>query len=292
MTDQTTPKGPEAKDLEVDLLVVGSGTGMAAALAGKEAGLNVLVVEKTEVVGGSTARSGGAFWIPPNEVLAKEGAEDSEGEVLTYLQSVTGTTSPKERWTAFVENGADTVAMLERTTPLEFFWAKYYSDYHPNQKGGSAEGRSVESKPFDAAKLGEERARLRPGMMEAPVPMPITGADYKWMNLVKASPTKGLPRIVKRAAQGMGGKVLGREYMAGGQALAAGLFAGLIDAGVPVWTRTDLTDLIVEDGKVVGAKLVQDGNEVEVRTRGGVVLATGGFDLNMKWRKKFQAPLV
>ena len=292
MTDQTTPKGPEAKDLEVDLLVVGSGTGMAAALAGKEAGLNVLVVEKTEVVGGSTARSGGAFWIPPNEVLAKEGAEDSEGEVLTYLQSVTGTTSPKERWTAFVENGADTVAMLERTTPLEFFWAKYYSDYHPNQKGGSAEGRSVESKPFDAAKLGEERARLRPGMMEAPVPMPITGADYKWMNLVKASPTKGLPRIVKRAAQGMGGKVLGREYMAGGQALAAGLFAGLIDAGVPVWTRTDLTDLIVEDGKVVGAKLVQDGNEVEVRTRGGVVLATGGFDHNMKWRRKFQAPLV
>lgn len=291
MTDKTIPNGPVAQNLEVDLLVVGSGTGMAAALAGKEAGLDVLVVEKTDVIGGSTARSGGAFWIPPNDVLKDGGAEDSKEEVLTYLQSV-ASASPKERWTAFVENGADTVEMLERTTPLEFFWAKYYSDYHPDQKGGSAEGRSVEAKPFDAAKLGDERARLRPGTMEAPVPMPITGADYKWMNLVVASPTKGVPRIFKRAVQGVGGKVMGREYMAGGQALAAGMFAGLVDAGVPVWTNTDLRDLIVEDGKVVGAKLLQDGKEVEVRTRGGVVLATGGFDHNMELREEFQSPLV
>lgn len=292
MTTEETPKGPKAKNTEVDLLVVGSGTGLAAALAGKEAGLDVLVVEKTDVVGGSTARSGGAFWIPPNNVLKEGGAESSPDEVLTYIEEVVGNASPRERWEAFVKHGEATVDMLERSTPLEFFWAKYYSDYHPDKKGGSAEGRSVEAKPFDAAQLGDERGRFRPGMMEAPVPMPVTGADYKWMNLVAKSPAKGLPRIMKRAAQGIGGKAIGREYMAGGQALAAGLFAGAINKGIPVWTRATLENLIVEDGQVVGAVVEQDGEEVEVRSRGGVVLATGGFDHNMDLRREYTSPMV
>ncbi|MBP7962921.1 MAG: FAD-binding protein, partial [Caldilineaceae bacterium] len=54
-------------DEEVDLLVVGSGGGgMTAALVAKSLGLDVLVIEKTEFYGGSTARSGGALWIPDN----------------------------------------------------------------------------------------------------------------------------------------------------------------------------------------------------------------------------------
>ena len=60
---ETVPPPVPAKDCTVDLLVVGSGTGLATALAAKERGLNVLVVEKTKYVGGSTARSGGAYWI-------------------------------------------------------------------------------------------------------------------------------------------------------------------------------------------------------------------------------------
>lgn len=292
MTEKRTPLGPAATDKTVDLLVVGSGTGMAAALAGAEAGLDVLVAEKTDVIGGSTARSGGAFWIPPNEVLEEGGAEVNKQAVLDYLESLVGDSSPKARWEAFVEHGSDTVKMLERTTPLNFFWAQYYSDYHPQQPGGSAEGRSVEAHPFDASVLGEERDRLRPGPMEAPVPMPVTGADYKWMNLVRRSPMKGVPRVMKRVAQGLGGKVIGREYMAGGQALAAGMFAGLIDAGVPVWTRTSLKELVVEDGRVVGAVLTQDGKDVTVRAEQGVVLATGGFDHNMLMRDKYQSPLA
>ena len=200
MTTQETPRGPKATDTEVDLLVVGSGTGMGAALAGSEEGLNVLVVEKTDVVGGSTARSGGAFWIPPNEVLRKGGAESSPEEVLTYLEAVVGDSAPKKRWEAYVENGKDTVDMLSRTTPLDFFWAEGYSDYHPENPGGSAEGRSVEAKPFDASVLGDERGRFRPGMMEAPVPMPVTGADYKWMNLMVRKPVNAWPRIIRRCA--------------------------------------------------------------------------------------------
>ena len=53
-------------DLEVDALVVGSGAAHAAALTAREEGLDVLLVEKTDRIGGSTAISGGALWIPLN----------------------------------------------------------------------------------------------------------------------------------------------------------------------------------------------------------------------------------
>ena len=290
MAKETVPAGPIAADTEVDLLVIGSGTGMAAALAATELGLEALVVEKSDVVGGSTARSGGAFWIPPNSVLTESGADGSAEEVRTYLRALVGDTAPQSRWEAFVDRGADAVNMLQRTTPLEFFWAKYYSDYHPELPGGSAVGRSVESVPFDASRLGDERARLRPGPMAAPVPMPVTGADYKWMNLMRRAPMRAVPTIAKRVAQGLGGKAIGREYMAGGQALAAGMFAGLLEAGVPVWTGAELTELIEEDGRVVGAVLNQRGRTVTVTARRGVVLAAGGFDHDMPLRQRVQSP--
>ncbi|WP_241665808.1 3-ketosteroid-delta-1-dehydrogenase [Prescottella subtropica] len=277
------------RDVTVDLLVVGAGTGMAAALAAHELGLSTLIVEKTKYVGGSTARSGGAFWIPANPVLQDAGAGDTLERARTYVRSVVDGSAPEERGSAFLDHGAATVEMLRRTTPMRFFWAEEYSDYHPELPGGSARGRTCECLPFDASVLGAERSRLRPGVMEAPIPMPTTGADYKWMNLVARVPSKGLPRIVKRAAQGIGGLALKREYMAGGQALAAGLFAGVLDAGIPVWTETSLTRLVTEGDAVTGAVVVRGGQEVTVTARRGVVLATGGFDHDMAMRHKFQS---
>src|SRR6478609_484523 len=74
----TIPAGLTTDDTTVDLLVVGSGTGMAAALTAAEFGLSVLIVEKSGYVGGSTARSGGALWLPGGPVLREAGAGDSE----------------------------------------------------------------------------------------------------------------------------------------------------------------------------------------------------------------------
>ena len=288
MSKSVVPSGPVAHDTEVDLLVIGSGTGLAAALSADELGLNVLVAEKSEVVGGNTALSGGAYWIPANPALIRDGFDDTLKQGHEYLEAIVED-SPVDRWESFLENGPEAIEMIERTTPLEFFWAEGYSDYHPENPGGAAIGRTCESKPFDASVLGEERARLRGGLMEAPIPMPVTGADYKWMNLMTRTPLKSWPKIIKRAVQGIGGLALKREYTAGGQALAAGLFAGVVQAGIPVWTRTSLVDLIEEDGAVVGAVLEQDGKKVTVRTRRGVVLAAGGFERNMEARRKYQS---
>ncbi|MBV8785419.1 MAG: 3-ketosteroid-delta-1-dehydrogenase [Mycobacterium sp.] len=291
MTTQSTtiPAGLRVADATVDLLVVGSGTGFAAALAAHELGLSVLVVEKSSYVGGSTARSGGALWLPASPVLREAGAHDTTESAATYLDSVVAGSAPQQRSAEFLTHLPATVDMLRRTTPLRLFWARDYSDYHPEEPGGSAAGRTCECRPFDTAVLGEYRTRLQPGVMEATVPVPTTGADYRWMNLVARVPRKGVPTFGKRIAQGVGGLAIGRRYAAGGQGLMAGLFAGVLRAGIPVWTGTPLLRLEYDGERVAGAVVDHGGREVTITARRGVVLATGGFDHSMDMRWKFQS---
>jgi hypothetical protein len=109
------------------------------------------------------------------------------------------------------------------------------------------------------------------------------------MNLMARVPRKAIPTIAKRLAQGVGGLLLGRRYAAGGQALAAGLFSGVLDAGIPIWTDTTLVGLIQEGGHVTGAVVEQGERRITVSARRGVVLAAGGFDHDMELRWKFQS---
>jgi succinate dehydrogenase/fumarate reductase flavoprotein subunit len=285
----TIPAGLPVSDTSVDLLVVGSGTGMAAALAAHELGLSVLIVEKSSYVGGSTARSGGALWLPAGPVLADAGANDTAERAATYLDAVVAGSAPPQRSAGFLTHLPATVEMLRRMTPLRLFWARDYSDYHPEEPGGSAAGRTCECRPLDTSILGEYRTRLRPGVLEAGVSIPTTGADYRWMNLVIRVPRKGIPTFAKRVAQGFGGRLLGRRYAAGGQGLTAGLFAGVLRAGIPVWTDTTLLRLETDGSRVSGAVVGHDGHEVTISARRGVVLATGGFDHSMEMRWKFQS---
>ncbi|OBI40881.1 3-ketosteroid-delta-1-dehydrogenase [Mycobacterium sp. E796] len=262
---------------------------MAAALAAHELGLSVLIVEKSSYVGGSTARSGGALWLPASPVLADAGAHDTAERAAEYLDAVVAGTAPPQRSAGFLENVAATVEMLRRATPMRLFWARDYSDYHPEEPGGSAAGRTCECRPLDTSILGQYRTRLRPGVMEASVSIPTTGADYRWLNLMARVPRKGISTLAKRVAQAVGGRMLGRRYVAGGQALAAGLFAGVLRAGIPVWTDATLLRLNGDEERVTGAVVVHGDHEVTITARRGVVLATGGFDHSMDMRWKYQS---
>ena len=291
MTIKTTtiPPGLPVEDITVDLLVVGSGTGMAAALTAREAGLSVLIIEKSSYIGGSTARSGGALWLPASQVMRDGGADDGQRPAQTYLDAVVGESAPQERSTEFLTHVTPTVDMLRRTTPMKLFWARDYSDYHPESPGGSAAGRTCECRPLNTAILGDYLSRLRPGVLEVKIPMPTTGADYRWLNLMSRMPRKAIPVIAKRLAQGVGGLMLGRRYAAGGQALAAGLFAGVLRADIPMWTDTALVRLNEDGQRVTGAVVNHGGAEVTITARRGVVLAAGGFDHHMDMRWKFQS---
>lgn len=209
--------------------------------------------------------------IPGNAFLAEQGSTDTVESARTYLDHLVGDAADPHRYHAYLDHGPAAVELLRRATSNRWLWARGYSDYHPDTPGGSAAGRSVESAPFDAAQLGEERARLIPPSLAAPVPMPITSPDYRWMNLMAKAPGKAMPRIVRRLAEGLGGMAVGREYVATGQALQAGIYRALLDRGATPWTCTDVAELATEDGRVTGAVLVQQGRRVTVRARRGVV---------------------
>ena len=249
----------------------------------------MLVVEKSSFVGGSTARSGGALWLPASPILEEAGAGDTLQNATTYLDSTVAGSAPPQRSAGFLANVGATVDMLRRTTPLRLFWARDYADYHSEKPGGTAAGRTCECRPFNSSVLGEYRTRLRPGVLEVKIPMPTTGADYRWLNLMARVPRKGLPLVAKRLTQGVGGLLIGRRYVAGGQALAAGLFAGILKAGIPIWTDTTLRQLTTDGDCVTGAVVHHNGRDVTVTARRGVVLAAGGFDHNMAMRWKFQS---
>jgi 3-oxosteroid 1-dehydrogenase len=275
-------------EFSYDLVVVGSGTGLLAALAADEDGLSVLVVEKSEYVGGSTALSGGGFWIPNNSLLRDAGAVDSLDRAREYLRHVTVGEVPEERWDSHLVHGPAAVEVLRRRTPLKFQWMAGYADYFPELPGGSATGRAMEPKPFDVRSLGEDRALLRPPAMAAPFPMPVTGASFRWLNLVARHP-RGAMTGAKLMGLGVGGMAIRREYVAGGQALAAGLLVGARGMNIPIWCDSPLKDLVVEGGKVVGCVVTHEGRDVTVRAERGVLLSAGGFDRNAQMRHEYQS---
>ncbi|QYN36875.1 3-oxosteroid 1-dehydrogenase [Pseudonocardia sp. DSM 110487] len=273
---------------EVDVVVVGSGAaGMTAALTAAHRDLAVVVVEKAPHFGGSTARSGGGIWIPNNSVLRRAGVSDSPENAAAYLEHLLGDTVPEPRRRAFLEHGPRMLDFVIAHTPLRFAWVPGYADYYPEAPGGVAAGRSIEPRPLDAKVLGPELDHLNPPYMAAPSSMAITAADFRWLNLIARH-----PRGLLRAARVFGRRLRGGRVLTLGQALAAGLRAGLATARVPVELGVSLVDLEVEDGRVTGVRVLRDGTAEVLRARRGVVVASGGFERNAAMRARYQrAPI-
>lgn len=287
------PKGPRAVDTDVDFLVVGSGTGLVAALQANARGLRTLVIEKSEQVGGNTARSGGAVWIPNNAVLIHEGVDDTPERAALYVRTITGDNQPQAVQRAFLRRGPRVVDFIQRHTPVRFQWETNYPDYHSDEPGGSFAGRAIEPRALDLnGVLGGERRRYRDGVLQLPFPAPVMAPDYRWIVQTPKEPLRAVPRGAIRFGLGIGGMLVGRHYVCGGQALAAGLFSAVCAAGIPVWTRARLVGLEERGGRVVGAVVEQDGRRVRVGVRAGVLLAAGGFEHNMEWRHRYQSPLL
>jgi 3-oxosteroid 1-dehydrogenase len=279
----------EAWNHQVDFVVVGSGCGgLTAALTANANGLKTLVIEKAGVYGGSTALSGGNIWIPNNPTLKREGLADSRDDVRRYLEAVIGDRVPAANLDAFIDNGPRAMEFLENTSPhLRFQWCTGYSDYHPEQPGGRARGRTIEPLPFDLKKLGEDEQWLRPAALATPGGLFVTSKEFARLNMVMRtwSGRRAALQTVGRAVKSI---VLRRHMDTLGRALIGRLRLAVKEAGIPVWLNTPLQSLITgADGAVVGVQALHAGSVIRIRARRGILLATGGFEHNGEMRKHF-----
>ena len=273
------------------MVVVGAGgAGMSAALAAGRKGLDTILVEKSAYFGGSTARSGGGVWIPGNYALADAKQVDA-GEperAREYLDAIVGDVVPKTRRDTYLARGPEVLDFIKANTPVRFRWVPEYADYHPEAPGGRPRGRSVEPVPLDARFLGDELDRLHPQYTKAPANLIVTQKDFRKISLGMRT-IKGPMTMVLVLLRRIVSIVLRRRMYAMGNAIAIGLRKGLIDAGVPVHYETELADLVIEDGRVVGRPGRAGRRRSTWSARGkGVILGSGGFEKNLEMREKYQ----
>ena len=273
---------------EFDVVVAGSGAaGMTAALTAARHGLCVVVIEKTAHFGGSTARSGGGVWVPGNSVLKGAGVTDTPELASTYLAHVAGDCVSSQRRQALLEHGPAMVDLVRSATPVDFAWVPGYADYYPEAPGGLASGRTIEPVPLDGQILGAELTSLNPPYLPAPDGMAITAADYRWLSLGTRHP-RAIWTTAKVASRMAKTKLLRRRTISLGQALAAGLRAGMSSAHVPLWLETPLTGLLTRDDRVTGVRVMRGGQPAVILARRGVLIATGGFEHNAAMRATYQ----
>ena len=278
-------------DQSFDVVVVGSGAGgMTAALTARAAGARVVLVEKADRYGGSTALSGGGIWAPNNPTLLRAGLGDDPEDVRRYLHAVVGDRVPAARLDTFAAAAPLALEFLERQSRhLRFFWCRGYSDYHPEYPGGRAAGRSIEAKPFDKRRLGPLEGQLLESGISGPAGLWITATDFHDLNQVTRT-WLGKRALLRAAGRVASNVVLRRRMATTGQALIARLRMALDEAGVEVWLSCPVTELVVATGEqpsVAGVVVERDGRPVRLEARSGVILATGGFDHDPELRSKY-----
>jgi 3-oxosteroid 1-dehydrogenase len=274
-------------DTTVDFVIAGSGGGgMVAALAGHDAGADVLVLEKQALIGGSTCMSGGIFWIPDNPLMRADGTPDSYEDAMAHFEAVVGDVGPcssAERRHAFLTAGPEMTTFLQRLG-VRLVSCPGYSDYYSDAEGGSDVGRGIEPVPWNGKRLGPWLAKLQPGLAQSLGMAVKTNEARSLSNYNRSLRAFGISARV--AIRTVAGKATGRRILTNGASLVGQLLAVALDRGIPVWTEAPLQELVVEGGRVVGVRTVREGQPVAVRARKGVLIAAGGFAHNREMRQR------
>lgn len=259
-----------------DVAVIGTGAaGMTAAILAHDGGANVLLLERSDRVGGTTAVSGGGVWAPMNDHMQELGVADSREEALGYCLALTMGRAEDDLVAAYVDTAAEMTRYMEQHTPVKFSPVSA-PDYQPEVPGGKMGGRTLEPVPFDTSVLGEWKDKLRG---PSSLPFPITLQEVFQSYQAYYQPWK-IPQdlVAERMMKGV---------VCLGQALAASLLRGVLDRKIPIVLNARARHLVVDTQRVTGLVAEADGGKLTVHARAGVVLASGGFEWNEELKKRF-----
>jgi succinate dehydrogenase/fumarate reductase flavoprotein subunit len=259
---------------------------MTAALVAALEGLDVILCEKSDAVGGTTATSAGTVWIPGNRQGQLAGTPDSVEAARTYLRALLGEHAADARLDAFLRAGPIVLDYLEQNTSVRFAAPPVHPDYK-NLPGAAIGGRALGTVPFDGRTLGDDFDRIRPprrefmvlrGMMVGKMDIPALLAPFgSWTNFRHVF---GL--LARHARDRLRYRRGTRLIM--GNALVARLFDSIRRSGVDLRYETVLSELICNGDAVVGAVVSSLSGSLAVRARKGVVLATGGIGWSRELR--------
>ncbi|WP_197694286.1 FAD-binding protein [Mycobacterium sp. 852002-40037_SCH5390672] len=275
-------------DHVVDVLIVGSGGGgMTAALTAQAAGLDTLVIEKSSHFGGSTALSGGGIWVPGAPAQRREGYVPSPEGVVEYLKQITEGLVSEARLRQYVETAPQMLQFLERLSGwFEFVWKPGYADYYPELPGGSELGSTINVPPIDLRKLASDEQKLLQPLTLAPKGIWLGPKELRTFYRIRQS-WAGKAVLLKLISRMVRARVFGERMAAIGQSLAARLRLALRESGIPLWLDSPMVQLLTDsDGAVTGAVVEREGTSQRIGARLGVIMASGGFDHDLAWRKE------
>ncbi len=271
-----------SEDESFDVVVIGAGgAGMSSALFATLKGARVLLVESTEYLGGTTALSAGTTWVPGTDKGLKVEPRDTLERAKTFLNNAVGERAEQALRDAFIDNGHKAIALLEAQTDVNYQVRALHPDYLSELEGSVLRGRAIEPIPFDGRLLGGALKLIRPPIPEFTVlgGMMVDRDDIA--NLLKLTQSWSAfvyaTRIIVRHA--MDKLLWGRgTRLVMGNALIARLLYSLMQRNATLLTQTKVEN-IVKKGDAVHSVVLSQGNvKRTVRVKGGVVMASGGFN--------------
>lgn len=284
----------EIDQLNADVVVVGSGAGaMTAAICAHDQGLKVIMIEKADVYGGTSAMSGGGIWIPNHGKASS--VKDSPQEAWQYTRALVEDCVSDERLKAYLERSSDMLRYMEGNTRLAYEPQDIYPDYYPEEPGGKSGGRTLDPIPYEADCLGEEFQRMR-GQHPQTLVMgryAMTMAEGRQIFSKEPGCMTAMVKLMVNYWTNIRARLKGRRdtRLVLGNALIGRLRHSMMDRDIPLLLNTALQDLITVDGRVVGVKARQQiesgSRDTILNAERGVILGAGGFERNQAMREQF-----
>jgi 3-oxosteroid 1-dehydrogenase len=264
---------------------------MTAALVAAKSGLDVLIVEKAKVYGGTSATSGGGLWIPCNHLMPGVGIEDNPADAMAYMTALTGDDVPAANVESFVRNGERMLRWVSENTEARFISMAEYADYYQHIPGARPGGRSIDPLPYDARELGDDFLDMQQQHLQVRVLGMMGYTNVEGAVLLSKSPGwfKLIVKLTRQYFSDLPWRFRSRRSrrLTMGNALIGRLRKSLLDAMVPLWLDCPATGIVTENGAVKGVRVMRNGKPQEIRARRGVILASGGFEHSQALRERY-----